>query len=68
MTKVMFFTLRFFTEILIAKPKVSILSKIQSLFLFISWAKLQPSVLVHPGLASIFNIMTALHAGNNQNF
>lgn len=63
MTKVMFFTFRVFTEIIIAKPKVNILSKIQSLLLFISWAKLQLSVLVHPGLASIFNITTALHTG-----
>ena len=63
MAKVRFFTFRFFTEIIIAKQEVNILSKIQSLFLFISWAKLQPSVLVHPGLASIFNIRTALHAG-----
>ena len=29
------------------------------LFLFVSWAKLHPFVLVHPGLASIFNITTA---------
>ena len=33
------------------------------LFLFVSWAKLHPFVLVHPGLPSTFNIPTALHAG-----
>ena len=31
--------------------------------LFIAGAELQPLILVHTGLASIFNIATALHAG-----
>ena len=31
-TKITFFAFRFFTEIIIAKPKVNIHSKIQSLF------------------------------------
>ena len=34
------------------------------LLLFLAGAELQPLVLVHTNLASIFNIMTALHAGN----
>ena len=33
------------------------------LLLFVARAELQPLILVHPGLASIFNITTALHAG-----
>ena len=33
------------------------------LFLFVSWAELKPFVQMHPGLASIFNITTVLHAG-----
>ena len=33
------------------------------LLLFVAGAELQPLVLVHTDLASIFNIMTALHAG-----
>ena len=58
----------FFTEIIIAKPKVNIHSlcstfEVTFLFLLISPAELQPFVLVYPGLASIFNIMSALHAG-----
>ena len=32
------------------------------LFFFVSWVEPQPFVPVHPGLASIFNITTALHA------
>ena len=32
-------------------------------FLFVSRAELQPFVLVHPGLASIFDVTTALHRG-----
>ena len=44
----------FCTEIIIAKPKVNILIKIQSFSPFF--------VLVYPGLALIFNIVTALLA------
>ena len=63
----------FYTEIIIAKPKDNIhsKSKIQSLFLLRSsffvlicfLGHATPFVLVHPGLVSIFNITTALHAG-----
>ena len=49
------FAFRIFTEIFVAKPEVNIHSKIQSLFY-------NPFVPVHPALASIFNITTALHA------
>ena len=49
------FAFRIFTEIFVAKPEVSIHSKIQSLFY-------NPFVPVHPALASIFTITTALHA------
>ena len=33
------------------------------LFLFVSRAKLQPLVLVHPGRAAIFIVTSALHTG-----
>ena len=49
------FAFRIFTEIFVAKPEVNIHSKIQSLFY-------NPFVPVHPALASIFTITTALHA------
>ena len=42
--------------------------KIQSLFLFASLAELQPFILVNRGLASIFNITNALHAGKYPDF
>lgn len=38
------------------------------MFSFVSRAELQPFVLVNPGLASIFNITTALHAGKYSDF
>ena len=62
----------FFTEIIICKPKsqhsqqnsVLVLALEVILFALIRcWAELQPLILVHTGLASIFNITTALHAG-----
>ena len=60
-----------FTEIIVANPnstsplKFSACCslKVTFLFLFVSLAELQqPFVIVHPGLASIFKITTALHA------
>ena len=38
------------------------------MFLFVSRAELQPFVLVNRGLASIFNITTALYAGKYSDF
>ena len=65
-----FIAFRFFTEIIIAKPKVNIHPKIQSLFLlrsdfFVLFrfpGRVTTFVLVHPGLVSIFNITATLHA------
>ena len=73
----MFLPSDFFIEIFVTNPKVNIHSKIQSqsqhrsdffLLLFLAVAKLQPFILVHTDLASIFNIMTALHAGKQPDF
>jgi len=64
------FCLRYcFIKIIIANPKVNIHRKIQSqpyrqsgffFLLFAARAELQPLILVHTDLASIFNITTAL--------
>ena len=67
-----FFSFFFFIKIIVANPKVNIHSKIQShfqlrsdffLLLFFAGVELQPLILVHTDLASVFNITTALHAG-----
>ena len=55
----------FFIEIIVAKPKVNIHSKIQSYpqvrsNFFLSYS---PFVLLHSGFSSLLKITTALHAG-----
>ena len=62
-----FIAFRFFTEIIIAKPKVKKFSRcscleVTFLFFFVSRDASQLFVLVHPGLVSIFNITATLDA------
>ena len=60
-----------FIKIIVANPKVNTTAKSSPssslemifLLLFLAGVELQPLILVHTDLASIFNITTALHAG-----